>query len=317
MAETESCLCQKCGKLMRSVNFYTYKDGSKTELCKKCLTLHVDNFDDSTFLWILEKLDIPYIPNEWNSLRDKEYKKKDPSKITSYSLLGKYLSKMKLKQWKDYGWADTEKLLEELKEKQEAQQERLKQQEEIAKLQFQEGKISEAEYKTLVSTQTQYEDGTLFSQAPSAPEGAYFNENEYMSEDELVNPAEELTQEDKIFLAMKWGRLYRPAEWVELEKKYNDMSHSFDIQDSDTESALILICKTYLKMNQALDQGDIEAYQKLSKVYEGLRKTSNFTAQQNKAENKDFVDCVGNLVAYCEKMVVKFLDTILLLIMIL
>jgi hypothetical protein len=48
---------------------------------------------------------------------------------------------------------------------------------------------------------------------------------------------------------MKWGTLYTPAEWVELEKKYTEMKASFDIQDSDTNSALILICKTYLKMN--------------------------------------------------------------------
>lgn len=32
---------------------------------------------------------------------------------------GKYLSKMKLKQWKQYGWADTERLQEEDKLKQE------------------------------------------------------------------------------------------------------------------------------------------------------------------------------------------------------
>jgi 3-methyladenine DNA glycosylase Tag len=30
--------------------------------------------------------------------------------MTGMSVFGKYLSKMKLKQWKDYGWADTERL---------------------------------------------------------------------------------------------------------------------------------------------------------------------------------------------------------------
>ena len=28
--------CQKCGKTMREAQFYTYKDGSKTKLCKQC-----------------------------------------------------------------------------------------------------------------------------------------------------------------------------------------------------------------------------------------------------------------------------------------
>ena len=30
--------CEKCGKTMNENQFYTYKDGRKTELCKKCLT---------------------------------------------------------------------------------------------------------------------------------------------------------------------------------------------------------------------------------------------------------------------------------------
>lgn len=76
---------------------------------------------------------------------------------------------------------------------------------------------------------------------------------------------------------------------------------SFDIQDADTMNTLILICKTDLKMNQALDTADIEGYQKLSKVSNDLRKSAKFTAAQNKEQNSDFVDSVGELVAYCEK----------------
>ena len=44
-------LCQKCGKMRDDVaHFYTYKNGDKTEMCKECLTMHIDNFDESTFL---------------------------------------------------------------------------------------------------------------------------------------------------------------------------------------------------------------------------------------------------------------------------
>ena len=94
--------CEKCGKVMDEGQFYTYKDGRKTELCKKCLTAHVDAFNEETFLWLLEKMDLPYIPAEWNILRDRIYEK-DPSKLKSSSVFGRYLSKMKLKQWKQYG----------------------------------------------------------------------------------------------------------------------------------------------------------------------------------------------------------------------
>ena len=94
--------CKKCGKWMGENSFFTYKDGSKTEMCKECLTMHIDNFDESTYVWLLEKMDVPYIPAEWNILRDRIYEKKKKKKKSS-SVFGRYLSKMKLKQWKQYG----------------------------------------------------------------------------------------------------------------------------------------------------------------------------------------------------------------------
>jgi hypothetical protein len=77
--------------------------------------------------------------------------------------------------------------------------------------------------------------------------------------------------------------------------------NSFDIQDADSINTLLLICKTNLKMNQAIDNGDIEGFQKLSKVSEGLRKSAKFTAQQNKEGKSDYVDSIGELVRICEK----------------
>lgn len=292
--------CNKCGKSMDEINFYTYKNGKKTELCKKCLTMHINNFEPNTFLWALEKMDVPYVPEEWNILRDKAYAK-DPYKMNGMSVFGKYLSKMRLKQWKDYSWADTEKIAQEKEEKTQKDLEQQKKFEESMKQQLEKGEISEAEYKTMVSTPTQ--NAELAVKAPKNEIGTdnFYDENNFISEDELIDPAAELTQEDKIYLAMKWGRLYKPNEWVELEKKYEEMTSSFDIQDSDTTGTLILICKTYLKMNQAIDCGDMDGYQKLSRVYDSLRKSAKFTAAQNKEVKSDFVDCIGEMVAYCEK----------------
>ena len=79
------------------------------------------------------------------------------------------------------------------------------------------------------------------------------------------------------------------------------MMNSFDIQDADTMNTLILICKTDLKMNQALDCSDIEGYQKLSKVSNDLRKSAKFTAAQNKEKKDDYVDSIGQLVSMCER----------------
>lgn len=307
-AEKDKYYCQKCGKWMGENEFFTYKDKSKTEMCKKCLTMHIDNFDESTFLWLLKKMDVPYIPEEWNQIRDRLYAK-DPNKVTSSSVFGRYLSKMKLNQWKDretgrtYGWEDSEWLQQRAKEEAEKHAEEVAQREQEAKEKFEKGEISEAEYKTLLTVNTQHTDmpAAMVGQSGQNPGSVGLDEEDYMSEDELGDPGAELTQDDKIFLAMKWGRLYKPNEWVQLEKMYNEMTHSFDIQDADTINTLLFICKTNLKMNQALDIGDLDGYQKLSRVYDSLRKSAKFTAAQNKEEKNDFVDSVGELITMCER----------------
>ena len=294
-------LCQKCGKMLdEDTQFYTYKDGTKTEMCKKCLTMHIDNFDESTYLWLLEKMDVPYIPEEWNVLRERAYAK-NPN-LNGMSVFGKYLSKMKLKQYKQYGWADTDKLNALNDERRAVQKEEREKFEEEIKKQFEAGEIGEAEYKTMISAETQNKEYMSRPVAPPEfPQDKYFSENNEIVQEQMNSLISELTQEDKKVLAMKWGVLYRPEEWIELEKDYNNMMNSFDIQDADTINTLILICKTNLKMNQALDAGDIEGYQKLSKVSESLRKSAKFTAAQNKEQKNDYVDCVGELVTMCEK----------------
>lgn len=295
-------MCEKCLKEMEDTNFYTYKDGRKTELCKKCLTMHINAFDETTFLWVLEKMDLPYIPAEWNSLRDKDYQKKGEAKFKSDAVFGKYLSKMKLNQWNKYGWADGPRLIAEGEQRVAEIAEMNAEKDAFYREKFENGEISEAEFKTLTSTPAQRAAAaTGPSVNPYLGPNNPFNENNFFREEDLPNPAEELTQEDKIYLAMKWGRLYKPDEWVELEKHYTEMMNSFDIQDADTISTLILICKTDLKMNQAIDNGDIEGFQKLSKVSEGLRKSAKFTAQQNKEGKSDYVDSIGELVRICEQ----------------
>ena len=293
--------CQKCGKVMdEEAQFYLRKDGTRMDLCKKCLTLHIDNFNPETFLWILKDMDLPYIPEEWNVLRDRAFAK-NPN-LNGMSVFGKYLSKMKLKQWKQYGWEDSEKLQALNAEKKRAVETEREKYEEHLKEQLESGEITESQYKTLVSTSTQNQE-QLYAQpiVADAIDNPFGDGSNFMPEDDLVDLGEELTEDDKMYLAMKWGRLYKPAEWVELEKTYKEMTESFDIQDADTINTLILICKTNLKMNQYLDSGDIEGFQKISKVSESLRKTAKFTAAQNKDDKDEYVDSVGELIAMCEK----------------
>ena len=299
--ETKSYTCQKCNKTMNEINFFTYKDGRKTELCKKCMTMHIDNFDESTFLWLLEKMDVPYIEAEWRVLRDRAFAK-DPYKMNGASVFGKYIAKMKLKQFKNYGWADTERLKAESEGRAKLEAEERKRHEEIVKLQYENGEISEAEYKTMVSVDTQREDFNFGAPPSYVSANNFYDEKQFVfSPEEIPDATASLTHEDKLYLAMKWGRLYKPDEWIALEKNYNEMMNSFDIQDADTINTLILLCKIDLKMNQAIDCGDIDGALKASRMYDSLRKSAKFTAAQNKEAKNDFVDSVGELVAICER----------------
>lgn len=294
--------CSKCGKTMASTNFYTYKDGSKCELCKACLTMHVNNFEPDTFLWLLEKFDVPYIEAEWNTLRDRAYQK-DPYKMTGMSVFGRYLSKMKLKQWKDYSWADTEML----KEKAEAQartfgapEELLKQKIEEMREAHERGEITDAQWRTYQQIEApqpkiDFDNPTQMKEDNPYPAGGNFTQVD------IPDVSESLTEEDKIYLALKWGRFYKADEWVSLEKLYNEFMDTFDIQGAARIDTLKMICKTSLKMNQAIDCGDVDTYQKLSRVYDAMMKAAKFTEAQNKADKADFVDSAGQLVAYCEK----------------
>lgn len=296
-------MCQKCGKLLDENRFYTYKSGEKTELCKNCLTMHIDNFDPNTFLWLLEKMDVPYIPEEWNVLRDRAFEK-NPN-LNGMSVFGKYLSKMKLRQWKDYGWADSKSLVAQREIKTEKEVKEREEYETELKEQMLSGEISESEYKTLVSVDTQNKEYIARSmdipKSDPFPQDKYYSENSAIVEDQLQKAATSLTAEDKLAMAIKWGTLYTPAEWIDLERDYQNMMNSFDIQDADTKNSLILICKTNLKMNQALDANDMEGFQKLSKVSESLRKSAKFTAAQKKDKEEVNFDSVGALVTFCEK----------------
>ena len=272
----ESRYCPKCRRTMADVNFYTHKDKTKAELCKACQTLHIDNFNPDTFLWLLEEYDVPWIEAEWNTLRDRAYQK-DPYKMTGMSVFGKYLSKMKLKQWNKYGWADTERLKQEEEEKRKAAmgsndiaEDDKNYEAKMARMKeaYENGEITESQYQTYaVVTAPEAGMGNPYDNNFASPVSPY-PVNGNFEKVELGDVGADLTEEDKIYLAMKWGRLYRADEWVTLEKLYEEFMRSFDIQDAARLDQLKKICKTSLKMDQAINQEQSVAF-KLCEPYQG------------------------------------------------
>lgn len=289
----EQIFCERCHKVMNAKEFYgsnnleKYPDG-KIHICKKCLTMHVDNWDPETYLWILQECDVPYIPDVWNKIMDKYGR--DKSKVTGVTIIGRYLSIMKIKQHKNYRWKDTEYLQEKANRiKSEAMKRQGFSAAEIDKT------ITE---DTFVLPQGELKEPAFAAPAPvSAETEDYFdrdNDDETLIENDL-------TDEDKRYLRLKWGKAYKPEEWVRLEQLYQKMTQSYDIQGAGHEDVLLLVCKTSLKANQLLDIGDVDGAQKMIKMYDSLMKSGKFTAAQNKADNGEFLDSISEFVILCEK----------------
>lgn len=289
MAETY--YCEKCNRTMNGTEFYSsnnlekYPNDGKFPVCKKCMTMHVDNWNPDTYLWILQEADVPYVPDEWNKLMEKYGR--DPQSMTGMTILGRYLSKMKLKQFKDYRWKDTEFLQQMANNKLEQTMKRQG---------YDAQQIATAIEKSSIAIPEGELKEPVYAPPPNAPTKDYFAQQSGEVEQEL-----DLTDEDRTYLRLKWGKTYKPEEWVKLEQLYEEMMASYDIQGAGHKDTLKLICKTSLKANQLIDIGDIEGFQKMSKVYDSLMKSGKFTAAQNKAESGEFVDSIGELIELCEK----------------
>lgn len=242
--------CEKCRKTMNVDQFYGSNNlekypESKMNVCKKCLTMHVDNFKPETYLWILQECDVPYVPDKWNEMLAKWGR--DRSKLTGTTIVGRYLSAMKLKQYKDFRWKDTEYLQEVANaKKEEAMRRQGYEAAEIAQV------IATASVPIPqgVLEQPDYPDDPVDSYGPTED---YFARQSGADHDDFEI---DLTDEDRTYLRLKWGKTYRPEEWVKLEQLYEEMMNSYDIQGAGHIDNLKLLCKTSLKANQLIDMGD-------------------------------------------------------------
>ena len=292
----DSYYCEKCKRTMNAGEFYSsnnlekYPNEGKFPKCKKCMTMHVDNWNPDTYLWILQEADVPYIPDEWNKLMSTYAR--DNKKLTGMTIIGRYLSKMKLKQYKDYRWKDNEFLQELANSKIEQTMKRQG---------YSAAEITQAIEKSSFDIPDKPIEQPIYND--NTDDNGYYasGTEDYFAQPSDTDFDDDLTDEDKLYLRLKWGKTYKPEEWIKLEQLYNEMMESYDIQSAGHIDTLKLICKTSLKANQLIDIGDIEGFQKMSKVYDSLMKSGKFTAAQNKAETGEFVDSISELVMICEK----------------
>ena len=373
--------CERCGRKMLEVKFYTDKEGKRYLICKDCLTRNIDNKKQSTFDWILKVFDVPFVKNLWLDLCKRSYKR-DPDRFGSASVIGNYLKVMKTPAYIGYTYNDAElatrdynarngyelntintekeeQFIQEAKKKLEdenldpIEREKLEQLiqpnlypdvSELEKMvpqskydryyskeaqERKQKKKEEKERKKLIQERVEKEfaeeearaaekkeneepsEDLLDYEAALAAEGIEIHsKNDVQKFLDTLNQDRALTQEKRIsdslteddvnMLSVKWGSDYRPSEWLRLEEMYRKYTNEFEM-NVDREEVLKMMCKTSLKMDQALDEGNIADYTKLQSAFDALRKSGKFTEAQNKDKQDKYLDSVGELVAAVEK----------------
>jgi hypothetical protein len=286
-------MCQQCGREKPEKEFFksprTLPNDQCYPICKRCLTQNIDNRDPSTFVPLLEKFDVPYVEDKWIQICNRVFLK-NPAKFGPSSVFGQYLRTMNMSQFKPYRFADSEML-----NKANAPDETKPQREAIAKRRLEAGEIDEEEYdeivngaheKFLTEEDVEKENPTqrILNNLPKVDEATI---------------SKELTNEDIQYLAVKWGISYTPSEWVRLEDLYQQYAEEYEL-NVDREESVRKICRTSLKMDQALDIDDTQSYRNLSSVYDQLRKSARLTEAQNKEEQGREIDSIGQLVSFVE-----------------
>lgn len=110
MQTKQKCIC--CQRMLPLSSFWrkktnppVRKDYLKLERpdnkCKECYLQTVDNNNSNTFMSILQHFNVPYIEKEWQATCD--FAEGRPG-----SVLGRYLSKMKLCAYYSFGFEDSD-----------------------------------------------------------------------------------------------------------------------------------------------------------------------------------------------------------------
>lgn len=256
------CFCPTCRKTLDEKNFFKTRRTDKHPSgilpeCKTCITLKVDDTDLLTFLPILKEIDLPYMPAKWRELVQKK-------PAGGASIIGKYVSMMRMNQYKKYTWVDTENLVSE---------------ERTALLAaFRQEDMSETDAEQKVEQLQSLTDipgvqmrSMTNAPAPSVMYGLTPETSKYG-----------LTQEEIDDYKLKWGEDYTEDQFLQLEQLFSDMCDAYLIQDPIAISNAKMICKLTVKMNRFLDIDDVESSSKISRQLDTFIKTANLAPVQQK-----------------------------------
>jgi len=315
MRPNDKIRCPSCGKTLSNKSFYKtnnttkFHDGYLPE-CKTCLTLLIDDTDPLTFLPIIADIDVPYIPAEWRAL----LVKKEPG---ATSILGKYLTKMRLNQWKKYRWLDSETLAAEAA-----------------------ASLLDSLIATPVNTGAQaVGPGSLSRPSASIETGNESTGNSedsnsdggvvFLSQAEAEKKVDELLsfqdlkdkgrpapkdqlgrllpkedQELNVYgltaetsktglttdqirqLQIDWGPDYSEDEYLKMAADFEEMLQSYIIQDPIAIQNAKTIVKMNCKLNKFLNIDDVDSVSKLSRQLDTFIKSANLAPVQQKERSQ-------------------------------
>lgn len=257
--------CVKCGKTMSESFFFSKKNGERSTMCRDCLTMYIDNRKPSTFLWILEDFDFPYVEDVWVSLANKVYKQ-DPANFGPRSVIGRYFRTMKMVSWRDYSWADSDRLNAERQGKREHvtanRREAYLDEEKEQKLleQLEKGEISQAQYQTL-SARYSFDHNEM-DKNPNV-----------IASDPVANIAESTEEEDSPPAQTEDSTLLTPLGKNEteldigvVEDKKPEFLETIEINENDITSELTQEDMKYLALKWGMAYKPAE-WVKLEEIY--------------------------------------------------
>lgn len=256
------CFCPTCKKTLDEKNFFKTRRTDKHPTgilpeCKTCITMKVDDGDVNTFLPVLKEIDLPYYPSKWRELAQKK-------PVGGASIIGKYVSMMRMNQYKKYFWKDSEALCKEeyegllaaFRQESESETEAEKKAEAAQNL----SDVPSSQMRTMTTAPA------LSTMYGLTPETSKYN----------------LTQQEIDDLKLTWGEDYTEDQFLQLEQLFNDMKEAYVIQDPIAISNAKMICKLTVKMNRFLDIDDVESSSKISRQLDTFIKTANLAPVQQK-----------------------------------
>lgn len=96
-----------------------------------------------------------------------------------------------------------------------------------------------------------------------------------------IDEIDEITTDDGVIkltkdIAMKFGSGYTNREYLTMEKFYQDMSYSHDINTPQLKKQLVYLCKLQVWMDRSLEKGEDAAFKNYNDRYEKILQSSGF-----------------------------------------